>query len=84
MRANELEKYKESFGANHSLENSAMVILNWFLTKDKSKEDYDYKDDLIEPLPAPIDTMADAPAKKLKDFDVSNMIDAEFNQLPKD
>ena len=68
-RANELEKYKESFGANHCLDNSAMVILNWFLTKDSTVENCDFQADVIEPEAAAIDSAADAPAKKLNQFD---------------
>ena len=80
-RRNELEKYKESFGSNHSIENSAMVILNFFQTKDESKEQYDFSADQIEPAAPGLDNNAETSIKNIKDFDADNFIDVVYSLM---
>ena len=77
-RANELEKCIDSYMANNTLENAAMVVLNSYQTKDESDDKYDYAADLIEPMPPGPDNNADTELKNAEDFREDNMVDVEF------
>ena len=78
VRERELNTYIDSFGTNHSLENSAIALAAAYQIWDKDDYHTDVEQELIEPVPAPLDVAAEARVRRPEAFDADNMVDTQF------
>ena len=83
-RANELMQYVDSFGTNHTIETGMIPVMTLHLPYDANRDHYPFEEDLVEPKALAMDAWSDPRVKPVVEFELDNLVDTNFVQLPKD
>jgi len=81
-RANELLQFVEDFGVNHSVLATTLPLEVVLQAVDDVPAQIAYEEDTAEPSPGAPDAWAEAPIRQEEAFDVDNMVNTAFLQLP--